>query len=136
MSPHQQKEITSLLGIIAASAITGALFGQTFLFVALTLFIYIVFMLRNAFKLQDWLEKKKNFPDARGYWGEIFNELHILEKKKFKQQKLLSVALSRFKKAAEALPDGVVILSQQNEIEWVNPVASSLLGIKIGRAHV
>ncbi len=130
MSPHQKNEITSLLGIIAASALIGALFNQTFLFVGLALFTYIVFMLRNAFKLQDWLtERKKDLPDAWGYWGEIFNELHILEKKKFKQQKLLSVALSRFKKAAEALPDGVVILSQHNVIEWVNPVASSLLGI-------
>ena len=130
MSPHQKNEITSLLGIITASALTGALFNQTFLFVTLALFAYIVFMLRNAFKLQDWLtEHKKDLPDAWGYWGEIFNELHILEKKKFKQQKLLSVALSRFKKAAEALPDGVVILSQHNVIEWVNPVASSLLGI-------
>ena len=130
MSPHQKQEITSLLGIITASAVTGALFGQTFLFVALALFIYIVFMLRNAFKLQNWLTKQnKHLPDAWGYWGEIFNELHILEKKKFKQQKLLSVALSRFKKAAEALPDGVVILSQHNVIEWVNPIASSLLGI-------
>jgi len=134
MSPHQQKEITSLLGIIVASTVTGALFGQTFLFVAVALFTYIVFMLRNAFKLQDWLTKqKKDLPDAWGYWGEIFNELHLLEKKKFKQQKLLSVALSRFKKAAEALPDGVVILSQHNVIEWVNPVASSLLGINYPR---
>ena len=129
MSPHQKNEITSLLGIIAASALIGALFNQTLLFIALALFTYIIFMLRNAFKLQDWLEQKKDLPDAWGYWGEIFNELHILEKKKFKQQKLLSVALSRFKKAAEALPDGVVILSQHNEIEWINPVASSLLGI-------
>ena len=129
MSPHQKNEITSLLGIIVASALIGALFNQILLFVALALFTYIIFMLRNAFKLQDWLEQKKDLPDAWGYWGEIFNELHILEKKKFKQQKLLSVALSRFKKAAEALPDGVVILSQHNEIEWINPVASSLLGI-------
>ncbi len=129
MSPHQKNEITSLLGIITTSALIGALFNQTLLFIALALFTYIVFMLRNAFKLQDWLEQKKDLPDAWGYWGEIFNELHLLERKKKKQQKLLSVALSRFKKAAEALPDGVVILSQHNFIEWVNPVASSLLGI-------
>ena len=129
MSPHQKNEITSLLSIIVVSALTGALFNQTLLFVTLALFTYIIFMLRNIFKLQDWLEKKKELPDAWGYWGEIFNELHLLEKQKYKQQKLLSVALSRFKKAAEALPDGVVILSQHNFIEWVNPVASSLLGI-------
>ncbi len=130
MSPHQKQEISSLFIIIASSALAGAIFDKIFLFVALALFAYIYFMLRNAFKLQNWLtEQKKDLPDAWGYWGEIFNELHLLEKQKYKQQKLLSVALSRFKKAAEALPDGVVILSQHNEIEWINPVARSLLGI-------
>ena len=130
MSPQQKHEITTLLLLIASSALIGALFNQSLLFVTIVLFIYIMFMLRNIFKLHNWLlEQKKELPDAQGYWGEIFNELHLLERKKNKQQKLLSVALSRFKKAAEALPDGVVILSQHNEIEWINPIASSLLGI-------
>jgi len=130
-SPQQKKEISTLLSIIAGTGLVGALFNQTFLFISLALFIYIVFMMRNVFKLQNWLtDQKKGLPDAWGYWGEIFNELHVLEKQKYKQQKLLSVALSRFKKAAEALPDGVVILSQHNFIEWINPVASSSLGIK------
>ncbi|MCW8899323.1 MAG: phosphate regulon sensor histidine kinase PhoR [Gammaproteobacteria bacterium] len=134
MSPQQQHEITTLLVLIATSAAIGALFNKSLLFVTIVLFIYIIFMLGNVFKLHDWLlEQKSELPDAQGYWGEIFNELHLLERKKNKQQKLLSVALSRFKKAAEALPDGVVILSQQNEIEWVNPIASSLLGIAYPR---
>lgn len=131
MSPQQKNEITSLLFIIAASASVGAVFNEATLFVAVALFIYIFFMLRNIFKLHNWLlNRKKDLPDAQGYWGEIFNELHLIEKKTYKQQKLLSGALSRFKKAAEALPDGVIILSQQNEIEWVNPIASSLVGIR------
>lgn len=130
MSPQQKREISSLIGIIASSALIGAIFNQTFLFISISLFAYIFFMLRNTFKLQNWLvNNKKELPDAWGYWGEIFNELHIVEKQKYKQQKLLSIALSRFKKAAEALPDGVVILSQHNFIEWVNPIASSSLGI-------
>lgn len=130
MSPQEKREISSLLSFIALGALIGALFDQVFLFITLTLFIYILFMLRNAFKLHDWLlDRKNDLPDAKGVWGEIFNELYLIEKKKYKQQKLLSVALSRFKKAAEALPDGVIILSQKNEIEWVNPIARNLLGI-------
>ncbi|MDH5601154.1 MAG: phosphate regulon sensor histidine kinase PhoR [Gammaproteobacteria bacterium] len=130
MSPQKKRVITTLLSIIVASALIGALFNKSLLFITIVLFIYIIFMLRNIFKLHNWLlEQKSELPDAQGYWGEIFNELHLLQRKKNKQQKLLSVALSRFKKAAEALPDGVVILSQHNEIEWINPVASSLLGM-------
>lgn len=132
MSPLQQREITILLSLIAGSAIAGFMFNRTFLFITITLFIYIVFMLRNIFKLHDWLiERDKDLPDAQGYWGEIFNELHLIEKEKNIQQKYLTSSLKRFQKASEALPDGVVILSQFNKIEWVNPAACSLLGINL-----
>ena len=130
MSRQQKSVILSLVVVIAISGFIGSLFDETSLFIAVSLFVYILYMWRNLFKLHDWLQdRKKDLPDAPGYWGEIFNALFLIEKQKFKQQKLLSVALSRFKKAAEALPDGVLILSQTNEIEWVNPIATRLLGI-------
>ena len=130
MLPQQKNEITFLSMIVITSIFVGYVFDQILLFVTLTLFVYIFFMLKNLFKLHNWMsDRKQELPDAQGYWGEIFNELYLLEQQKKKQQKLLSTALSRFKKAAEALPDGVVILSQHNEIEWLNPVARSLLGI-------
>lgn len=130
MLPQQKNEITYLSMIIITSIFVGYVFDQILLFITLTLLAYIFFMLKNLFKLHNWMsDRKKELPDAQGYWGEIFNELYLLEQQKKKQQKLLSTALSRFKKAAEALPDGVVILSQHNEIEWLNPVARSLLGI-------
>jgi len=131
MLPQQKNEITSLSMIVISSIFVGYIFDQILLFIILALFFYIFFMLKNLFKLHNWMsDRKKELPDAQGYWGEIFNELYLLEEQKKKQQKLLSTALSRFKKAAEALPDGIVILSQHNFIEWINPVASTSLGIK------
>lgn len=130
MSPQQKNEIISLLTVSVVSILIGLFFEQTFFFLSVGLFVYILFMLRNVFRLHNWLlDRKKVLPDAQGYWGEIFNELFLMEKKTFKQKKFLSKALSRFKKAAEALPDGVIILSPTNDIDWVNPIASSLLGI-------
>ena len=132
MLEQQKNEITYLSMLVITSIFIGYIFDQTLLFITLALFGYIFFMLKNLFKLHNWMsDRKKILPEAPGYWGEIFNELYLIEKKTLKQKKLLSVALSRFKKAAEALPDGVVILSQHNEIEWVNPIANSLLGINL-----
>lgn len=132
MLEQQKNEITYLSMLVITSIFVGYIFDQTLLFITLALLGYIFFMLKNLFKLHNWMSnRKKELPEASGYWGEIFNELYLIEKKTLKQKKLLSLALSRFKKAAEALPDGVVILSQHNEIEWVNPIASSLLGINL-----
>ena len=130
MLPQQKNEITYLSMVVITSIFVGYVFDQISLFVILALFGYIFFMLKNLFKLHNWMANRKTeLPEAEGYWGEIFNELYLMEKRNLKQKKILSGALSRFKKAAEALPDGVIILSQNNEIEWVNPVARSLLGI-------
>ena len=130
MLPQQKNEITYLSMIVITSIFVGYAFDQISLFITLALSGYIFFMLKNLFKLHNWMSnRKKELPEAQGYWGEIFNELYLMEKKSYKQKKLLSAALSRFKKAAEALPDGVIILSPTNDIEWVNPIASSLLGI-------
>lgn len=130
MHPQQQREVVFLLTIIAVSAGVGALINETLLFVSLAILTYTFFTLRNLFKLHDWLiSRKKHLPDAQGYWGEIFNELHLLEKEKQENRERLTQALTRFQDAAEALPDAAVILSPRNEIEWANPMASSLLGI-------
>lgn len=130
MLPQQKNEITYLSMVIITSIFVGYVFDQISLFITLALSGYIFFMLKNLFKLHNWMSnRKKELPEAQGYWGEIFNELYLMEKKTYKQKKLLSATLSRFKKAAEALPDGVIILSPTNDIEWVNPIASLLLGI-------
>ena len=130
MHPQQQREVVFLLTIIAVSAGFGALINETLLFVSLAILTYTFFTLRNLFKLHDWLiSRKKQLPDAQGYWGEIFNELHLLEKEKLESRERLTQALTRFQDAAEALPDAAVILSPRNEIEWANPMAWSLLGI-------
>lgn len=130
MSPLQKSEITTVLIIIAISAVIGSVFNLTLLFVSLALFVYIILMLRNTFKLHDWLTNPhSSLPEASGFWGEIFNELYLMRREGNKQKNRLKKALKRFKKAAEALPDGAVILSSDNKIEWSNPVACSLLGI-------
>src|SRR3990170_1250893 len=38
--------------------------------------------------------------------------------------------LARFQKAASAMPDAVVVLSQESDIEWANRSAAGLLGIR------
>ena len=41
--------------------------------------------------------------------------------------------IQRFRKAAEAIPDGVVVIDEANRIEWANPRASEQLGLHLDR---
>ena len=78
---------------------------------------------RNA--LRDWLAAPElhAIPDGSGAWREIFSRLQALRKKERKQHLELGNALERFRLAAEALPDGVILLDGHMHIEWLNAAA-------------
>ncbi|MEJ2140977.1 MAG: phosphate regulon sensor histidine kinase PhoR [Gammaproteobacteria bacterium] len=128
--PHQQKALITLLVYVAIAAGIGALFNYTLLFVCITLFAYVIYQLKHLFQLHNWLlNRSQNPPDARGYWGELFNEIHLMEKDKRKHRSRLNKVLSRFQDAAQALPDGAIILTKYNDIEWANQSACTMMGI-------
>jgi two-component system phosphate regulon sensor histidine kinase PhoR len=72
-------------------------------------------------------------PDATGRWGDAFAALHKRARLAAEQREQLHEALERFRQAAQAMPDGVVILGAQLAIEWANGQAEQLLGIDSGR---
>jgi len=78
---------------------------------------------RNA--LRDWLAAPElhAIPDGSGIWRDIFSRLQALRKKERKQHVELGNALERFRLAAQALPDGVILLDDRMHIEWLNAAA-------------
>lgn len=95
--------------------------------VALALFLALMLALqlrqRNA--LRAWLEAPElhAIPDGSGTWRTIFSRLQALRKKERKQHVELGNALERFRLAAQALPDGVILLDDRMHIEWLNGAA-------------
>ena len=61
----------------------------------------------------------------------MFAALHHEHRRHSRNQTQLSSALGRFRHAASALPDGVVVLNAANEIEWCNPPAEVQLGLDL-----
>ena len=131
LNTQQQRELIIFFVYIAIAAGIGSIFGYALLFSVVTLFGYIFYQLHHLFKLHNWLlNRSNNLPDAKGYWGEIFNEIHLMEKDKRKNRDQINKVLSRFQNAAQALPDGAIILTKYNDIEWANQTACTMLGIR------
>ena len=104
MLPQQKNEITYLSMIVITSIFVGYAFDQISLFITLALSGYIFFMLKNLFKLHNWMSnRKKELPEAQGYWGEIFNELYLMEKKSYKQKKITFCSFITFQKSSRSL---------------------------------
>ena len=82
-------------------------------------------------RLARWLADpaSRTLPEASGIWDRVFSALHRRERDAARREQLLADALARFRHAAQALPDGVVILDAENRIEWCNDNAAFLLRI-------
>lgn len=118
-----------------ASLIVWALFGAV---PALFLFICILcaFTYHHLYwlaQLLKWLKKPETatIPMGYGIWEDAFAALYQDQRRHNRTQNQIVSALDRFQRAASALPDGVVLLSDTDTIEWCNPIAEQLLGLKL-----
>lgn len=86
---------------------------------------------RQIGRLISWAEQPLDtpVPEAGGSWSRAFLALHRRARKAADQREELRLLGERFRLAAEALPEGVVILDPRRNIEWMNPRAELLLGL-------
>ncbi|MDP2811203.1 MAG: phosphate regulon sensor histidine kinase PhoR [Rhodocyclaceae bacterium] len=86
-------------------------------------------------RLRRWVEAPLGtpVPEAGGAWGDAFAALHRRARLAAEQHQLLQVTLDRFRQAAQALPDGVLLLNAQGLIEWLNDRAEAHLGLESAR---
>lgn len=96
------------------------------------LLAYLVGHLYWIHRLYQWVSKPSlNFiPNGKGIWEDIFANLYQEMRRHSRSQSQLSSTLERLRHATSALPDGVVVLNNRNEIEWFNEPAIQRLGLK------
>lgn len=89
----------------------------------------------QEFRLARWLENPEEVtpPDATGTWGDIFYRLEKLQRRQRASRSELTDALEQFEHAASAVPDAMVILNGNEQIEWCNPASRKYLGLDVER---
>ena len=97
------------------------------------LLMYLISHVYWLHALQNWFKnpKLKEIPEGSGVWEDIFVALLKYERNNNQNQNQLNFALERFNLATSAMPDGLVILSASNEIEWCTPNAEHQLGLNL-----
>ena len=95
------------------------------------LLVLLAHHIRHLAGLARWLRDPGAgaVPEGSGAWGDVLTKLHRFERAAATRQKELVEAFARFRRAAQALPDGVVILDAGNRIEWANDKAAAMLGL-------
>jgi two-component system, OmpR family, phosphate regulon sensor histidine kinase PhoR len=122
---------------LAASAVVGAIVGVLTgaaagwaLFAACVCAI-LLYHLWHLGMLARWLANPVagSVPEGLGTWDDVLTALHRHERDGMRRELLLAESLMRFRRATQALPDGVVILDAENRIEWCNDTAAAQLGL-------
>lgn len=82
-------------------------------------------------QLRKWLESPatETVPDAGGTWGQVFADLYRAQRDQERNHARVTASLERFREAAGALPDGVIMLDAENRIDWFNPAAQQQFGL-------
>jgi two-component system, OmpR family, phosphate regulon sensor histidine kinase PhoR len=129
--------VMRLSGIALLGLAVGLVWDVTagLLIVASGLLVLVVVQLVYLQRLQRWLEDTEAdvIPDGWGAWNSVFSTLYRARRREEANRKGLTSALERFRQAAGALPDGVVLLDAGFHIEWCNVVAESHFGIDLAR---
>lgn len=123
--------VIALAAALLAWLFLGPLWASAAL--AVLLLLFGLHHLRQLSRLWQWLEQPLGtpLPAGGGAWEGVFAALHRRARHAAEERTQLSTALERFRHAAQALPDGVVILDANHAIEWCNATAESHLGLNL-----
>jgi two-component system phosphate regulon sensor histidine kinase PhoR len=124
--------LARLAGILLAGLVVGLLLGPIWAWLLAAACLYLGWQLLNLHRLDRWLRLRSQLdpPNLGGIWGDIIGQVVRLHRRKqFHKQRLVQL-YRELRRSTAALPDGVIILSSQNEIVWFNRQAARLLGLK------
>lgn len=78
-------------------------------------------------RLIDWLRGPLDapLPEGAGIWEIAFAGLFRRVRIRSGQQQVLTDTLKRFTRAAQALPDGIIVFNRHRHIDWINAKAES-----------
>ncbi|MCU7938703.1 MAG: phosphate regulon sensor histidine kinase PhoR [gamma proteobacterium symbiont of Bathyaustriella thionipta] len=125
-------ELLIILLLLSLVTYFGSVTGNGWHAFSLGLLLYLIWHFFQLSQLIQWLRSKKfthlalNF----GMWREIFKQLTLLQQTSRTKQKKLIKFLDNYRAFFNVIPDSVVILNHDNEIEWFNKNAQLFLGLK------
>ncbi|MBK7591421.1 MAG: phosphate regulon sensor histidine kinase PhoR [Betaproteobacteria bacterium] len=133
MKPALRTGLPLPVAVLAAAVVVGVLADAWAGFVALAIGAgaILVFHLRNVQRLADWSAAPLDapVPEGSGPWKAAFAALYQRVRLRTTYQRELAQTIERFRSAAEAIPDGMVVIDIASRIRWANTAALTQFGL-------
>lgn len=131
MTESRYSILTNLLLISGIAVVIGLIFSIVSEVLAVTLFIWALIQAREFKQLLHWAkrEQKAQLPESPLHWGELFDILTKQQREQIERETALDNSISRLQNFTAVLPDALVVIDSQNNLEWWNLAAERLLGL-------
>ena len=132
ISSARIQEWRRLVAGAVALAVADYLLGLTPWLLLAGACAYVAWHVYHVHLLARWLASggRAPEPDTRGIWAQVFESLSRIHRQNRKRKKRLRKVVMRFQQAAEAMPDGAIVLDGAGNILWMNEASSRLLGLQ------
>jgi two-component system phosphate regulon sensor histidine kinase PhoR len=120
-----------LVIVLFASLGAGIVLDQKLLCLLTGAIAYIVWVMFSVNKLRRWIKNPQTESDPKfsGVVEDIAREVDFIRLHHKQREEKLANYLRRFQLATQALPDALIVLGTNSEIEWANKKAEEYLGI-------
>ncbi|MEH6468898.1 MAG: phosphate regulon sensor histidine kinase PhoR [Porticoccus sp.] len=127
-----QAEIQRIVLLTIFLLIFGFLNGYLLLSLLVGGGLYMLWTFYHISKLYDWLDHGCTGlpPEAGGVWGDMGDSLYRMQKRNERAKQSRRNLSERVRNITSALADGILTLSVDRVLEWWNPAAEQLLGLK------
>ena len=124
--------LARLLTIVATAVVLGWMTGYLAPTVVVVMSGYIALNFTRLYRLERWLRHRRTEdpPDLSGIWGDIVAlVMRIYRRKQYHKRRIVQV-FREFRRMTTAVPDGIVVLGADREIQWFNRNAARLLSLR------
>lgn len=127
-----QAEIQRIVLLTIFLLIFGFINGYLLLTLLVGGGLYMLWTFSHISKLYDWLDRGCSGlpPEAGGVWGDMGDSLYRMQKRNERAKQSRRNLSDRVRNITGALADGILTLSADRVLEWWNPAAEQLLGLK------
>jgi two-component system, OmpR family, phosphate regulon sensor histidine kinase PhoR len=123
--------------VLAVAALVFAFGGGAWAFAILMLGwgIAIIEHVVNLDRLVTWASGAVDatVPESGGPWRAAWSAIYRRSRHRRAHERDLTHTIERFQSAAEAIPDGMVVLDASNRIKWANRRGQALLGLDLAQ---
>ncbi|MCK7609282.1 phosphate regulon sensor histidine kinase PhoR [Acinetobacter portensis] len=95
--------------------------------------VFCIIQLRSLYLVNDWISNRPYDvpPNLGGIWGALlFNVYRAQRQERIVQAEMVGL-IDRAQSSLVALAEAVVLIDDNNQIEWWNPAAENLLGFQL-----